>query len=170
MSSGSVTPLNAARNCRRAPLAFPAMSTGVALGIPAEWAEWINAYLQTLAAIGRPATTIGLRRSHLARLARTINTTPGAVTEGQLTAWFAGQTGWRSAETRRSYRNTIRKSRGDCRLQATGESGQHSRALGPSCMHTRSCEACSYYRTWRRLGHRVSHRVVSQVPSSGSGR
>lgn len=107
MSSGSVTSLNAARNCRRAPLAFPAMSTGVALGIPAEWAEWINAYLQTLAAIGRPATTIGLRRSHLARLARTINTTPGAVTEGQLTAWFAAQPGWKSAETRRSYRNTI---------------------------------------------------------------
>ena len=65
---------------------------------------------------------------------------------------------------------SIRKSRGDCRLQATGESGQHSRALGTSCMYTRSCEACSYYRTWRRLGHRVSHRVVSQVPSSGSGR
>ena len=83
------------------------MSTGVALGIPADWIEWINAYLQMLAASGRPATTIGLRRSHLARLARTINTPPAKVTKDQLTGWFAGQTGWRSAETRRSYRNTI---------------------------------------------------------------
>jgi integrase/recombinase XerC len=71
-----------------------------------EWGEAITAYRGYLTAIGRPRTTIELRRHQLAHLGRSINLPPGRITEADLIDWFSRQD-W-SAETRRSYRSGIR--------------------------------------------------------------
>lgn len=70
------------------------------------WDEAISAYRAYLAAIGRPKTTIELRRHQLAHLGRSINLPPARITEADLIDWFSRQD-W-SAETRRSYRSGIR--------------------------------------------------------------
>lgn len=81
------------------------MNTGKAKPIPADWAPLITMYLTTLAAAGYPKTTIGTRRSHLARMARALLCRPCEVTEPTLVDWFGNQQHW-ATETRRSHRTT----------------------------------------------------------------
>jgi integrase len=73
--------------------------------IPPGWAPLIGAYTRSLAAMGRPDTTIATRRSHMARLSRSlVIERPADVTAEVLRDWFAAQV-W-ARETRRSYRNS----------------------------------------------------------------
>lgn len=73
--------------------------------IPPGWAPSIGAYVRTLAAMGRPETTIATRRSHMARIARSMGADhPTDVTTEMLRDWFSAQN-W-ARETRRSYRNS----------------------------------------------------------------
>lgn len=88
-------------------LAFPVMSTGVHKSIPQGWQSAISAYLSRQAAAGRPKTTLGTRRSHLARLARAVDAGPFDLDPDALSEWFGQQDHWKR-ETRRGYRNTIR--------------------------------------------------------------
>lgn len=74
--------------------------------VPASWAEHIHTYLLTEISAGRPLTTVKLRRSHLAHMARGLRCSPQNVTTEKLNAWF-GQQVWKR-ETRRSYRSTVR--------------------------------------------------------------
>lgn len=62
-------------------------------------------YSASLAAAGRPATTIKTRAAHLERLAREIGVAPVDVDGPLLLSWFAGQVHWKR-ETRRGYRNS----------------------------------------------------------------
>lgn len=71
-----------------------------------EWSSLIGAYLVYLSAIGRPQTTIKLRRDQLRHLARSTNIAPTAITHDDLVSWFGIQQ-WK-LETRRSYRSGIR--------------------------------------------------------------
>lgn len=74
--------------------------------IPESWRPLITDYTRSLAAIGRPDTTITTRRSHIARLSRALSMDPADVTDADLLCWFAAQSQW-ARETRRSYRNSI---------------------------------------------------------------
>ena len=58
---------------------------------------------------------------------------------------------------------TIKSSRGDCRLQATGESGARLE-LDVLGAYTDRHGAHSYYGTGWGVGHRLPRRVVPQVP------
>jgi integrase/recombinase XerC len=71
-----------------------------------QWPHFIGEYLRYLVAIGRPQTTVRLRRDQLRHLARSINLQPGDITHDDLIAWFGIQQ-WKS-ETRRSYRSALR--------------------------------------------------------------
>lgn len=71
------------------------------------WDIVITEYLSFLIAIGRPKTTVVLRRDQLLYLARTINLPFGAVTHKHLIDWFSIHQEWKP-ETRRSYRSGIR--------------------------------------------------------------
>ncbi len=86
------------------------MVTGYATGgtsvIPDGWEMLIGDYVAYLAAIGRPATTIGLRRGQLEHLARSVSVVPALVTLEILTGWFSAQQ-WKP-ETRRSMRAAAR--------------------------------------------------------------
>lgn len=86
------------------------MVTGYATGgtsvIPDGWEMLIGDYVAYLAAIGRPATTIGLRRGQLEHLARSVAVAPTLVTLEILTGWFSAQQ-WKP-ETRRSMRAAAR--------------------------------------------------------------
>lgn len=86
------------------------MVTGHATGgtpvIPDGWEMLIGDYVAYLAAIGRPATTIGLRRGQLEHLARSVAVAPTLVTLEILTGWFSAQQ-WKP-ETRRSMRAAAR--------------------------------------------------------------
>ena len=73
--------------------------------LPPAWEPLIIEYLQSLAAAGRPSTTLGTRRSHLARMAREMQGSLSTVTVKRMKAWFASQTHW-ERETRRGYRNS----------------------------------------------------------------
>lgn len=70
------------------------------------WRELIELYVIFLAAIGRPDTTIRLRRDQLRHLARSLNIAPRSITYDDLEMWFGLQQ-WQP-ETRRSYRSGIR--------------------------------------------------------------
>jgi Phage integrase family len=72
-----------------------------------QWQQIIDGYLLTLAAAGKPSTTIGRRRIQLAKMARELGGTPVELTADGLVSWFGNQDGWAN-ETRRSYRATIR--------------------------------------------------------------
>lgn len=82
-------------------------NTGKPKDIPTQWAPLIAGYLGFLAAGDRPKTTINTRRSHLARMARSLHCGPDEVTETALIDWFGAQAHW-ATETRRSYRTTLR--------------------------------------------------------------
>lgn len=74
--------------------------------LPRGWEYLIGAYLIYMAAIGRPQTTIDLRKYQLQHLARSLNVEPTAITYDDLIGWFGIQE-WKP-ETRRSYRSGIR--------------------------------------------------------------
>ena len=76
------------------------------LPVPHLWAAHIESYLLLLASIGRPETTITLRRNQLWHMARSVSHPPDAVTKEHITTWF-GQQRW-ARETRRSYRSAVR--------------------------------------------------------------
>lgn len=82
-------------------------NTGKPKDIPIQWAPLIDGYLGFLAAGDMPRTTINTRRSHLARMARSLRCSPDEVTETALVDWFGTQRHW-ATETRRSYRTTLR--------------------------------------------------------------
>lgn len=75
-----------------------------------EWHEVIDDFLTELAAAGQPATTRGLRRYHLRRLAedmQRLGRDVDTVTRADLVAWLT-QHEW-ARETMRSHRATVRK-------------------------------------------------------------
>ena len=74
--------------------------------MPDGWEMLIADFVAYLAAIGRPATTIALRRAQLEQLARAVGVAPALVTLEVLTGWFAAQP-WKP-ETRRSMRAAAR--------------------------------------------------------------
>ncbi|MBJ7383002.1 MAG: tyrosine-type recombinase/integrase [Mycolicibacterium sp.] len=76
------------------------------MAISETWGNPIAQYMRYLTAIGRPATTVRLRRDQLRHLARSLNIAPGEVTYDDIVDWFAIQV-WKP-ETRRSYRSGIR--------------------------------------------------------------
>jgi integrase/recombinase XerC len=75
--------------------------------LPAAWSKIGDDYMLTLAAAGRPQTTMELRRIQLARMARELDAPPDRVTAETLIAWFGGHTEW-AIETRRSERTAVR--------------------------------------------------------------
>lgn len=70
------------------------------------WDVLIDEYERSLIAIGRPKTTIELRRNQLRYCAKSLNMRPDRITEAALIDWFARHD-WKP-ETRRSYRAGIR--------------------------------------------------------------
>jgi hypothetical protein len=75
--------------------------------VPPAWAQIIDDYMLSLAAAGRPPTSLTLRRCQLVRMARDLGGGPTDVTADVLVAWFGAQTGWKT-ETRRNYRAAVR--------------------------------------------------------------
>jgi integrase len=69
------------------------------------WHQLIDGWDTYQNAIGRPKTTRDLRRYQIAYLAKSLNITPGRVTEADLIQWFALHD-W-APETRRSYRSAV---------------------------------------------------------------
>ncbi|UOE45287.1 tyrosine-type recombinase/integrase [Agromyces larvae] len=75
--------------------------------IPETWAAHLHAFVVFQQAIGKPSTTIALRRYQLAHLARDhASIDPFAMTLDDLAVWMHGRT-WAN-ETRRSVRSTLR--------------------------------------------------------------
>jgi integrase len=70
------------------------------------WDTLIGEYTSYLRAIGRPATTVDLRRNQLRYLAKSLHMQPDKITEADLVGWF-GLHDWKP-ETRRSYRAALR--------------------------------------------------------------
>jgi integrase len=70
------------------------------------WTPLINNYCNYLMALGRPDTSIGLRRAQLTHFAARIDKTPAALTYPDILGYFAHQD-W-MPETRRSYRSGLR--------------------------------------------------------------
>lgn len=77
------------------------------IAVSPEWAYHIERYLESQLAIGRPPTTIVLRREQLNHMARCLPGDPTTVVESDITAWFASKK-W-AKETRRSYRTAVRQ-------------------------------------------------------------
>jgi len=71
-----------------------------------DWDGIIADYVSYMTAIGRPKTTIDLRRYQLAYLAKSLNLPPQKITYDDLIGWF-GIHDWKP-ETRRSYRSGVR--------------------------------------------------------------
>ena len=70
------------------------------------WEPAIDGWVAALTAAGRPATTVGLRRYHLRRLATEQPNGPARITGEHLVEWAASHE-W-ARETRRSYRSSLR--------------------------------------------------------------
>ena len=70
------------------------------------WNPLIEAWVAWMTAIGRPVTTRDLRRHQIGYLAKSLNLTPGRITEADLIDWMARHD-WKP-ETRKSYRAAIR--------------------------------------------------------------
>lgn len=77
------------------------------MGISLGWQDAIANHGLHMMAMGIRRTTIDLRRYQLARLGRMLAVDPWLVTPAALVAWAASVAHW-SANTRRSYRTTIR--------------------------------------------------------------
>lgn len=71
------------------------------------WGAFAADYVGYLIAIGRPRTTVDLRRYQLAYLAKSLNLSPIRITNEDLIRWFAIHEEWKP-ETRRSYRSAVR--------------------------------------------------------------
>lgn len=80
---------------------------GIAKPLTDEWSALLSRYAIDERAAGSPWTTIGTRRSHVARMARCLDVSPSEVTGRLLTDWFGMQEQWQN-ETRRGYRNSMR--------------------------------------------------------------
>lgn len=74
--------------------------------VPPQWLALIALYAESLRAIGRPPTTIGLRKAQLSQMARALGCPPSEVTEDHILWWFGSKV-WEK-ETRRSYRSAVR--------------------------------------------------------------
>lgn len=75
--------------------------------VPELWAADIESWLMWLRAAGRPGSTVNLRRSQMARLARNFPATgPWALGAEELVMWLGGH-GW-DADTIRSHRAALR--------------------------------------------------------------
>ncbi|WP_079614575.1 tyrosine-type recombinase/integrase [Mycobacteroides abscessus] len=70
---------------------------------PPDWQPLVDRFLTHLQGIGRPRTTVSTRRAQLHRIARGLGMPPAAVTQDDVTDWFAEQS-W-SPETRRAHRS-----------------------------------------------------------------
>lgn len=77
-----------------------------AKAVPSDWAGPLSLWCTWLAAAGRSRETVGLRRAHVAQLARGVGGSPSALTADELLAWLAGRE-WRR-ETRRAVRSSLR--------------------------------------------------------------
>lgn len=75
--------------------------------VPSGWAGPLSLWCVELAAGGRSVQTVGLRRAHVAQLARGVAAeSPEMLTAGELLAWLAGRS-W-ERETRRAWRASLR--------------------------------------------------------------
>lgn len=74
--------------------------------VPGGWVGPLDGWCSRLAVAGRSRQTVGLRRAHVAQLARALGGTPATVDEDELLAWLAARQ-W-SRETRRSWRASLR--------------------------------------------------------------
>ncbi len=83
-----------------------AMSDPRSKAVPSSWAGPLALWSNRLAAAGRSAQTIGLRRAHIAQLSRGVEAGPHDLTVDELLAWLADRD-W-SRETRRAWRATLR--------------------------------------------------------------
>lgn len=73
------------------------------------WHKLILGWVTWMAASGRPATTLGLRRYQLMRFAEDHQyRSPWSIDVDEMAAWIASHAGW-STETRRSYRAALRR-------------------------------------------------------------
>lgn len=70
------------------------------------WKSDISQYLSMLVSIGRPPTTVKLRRDQLTYVSRELGAVPALITREIIEKWFGEQT-WQ-LETRRSYRSAVR--------------------------------------------------------------
>ena len=73
------------------------------------WEQWdrlLNDYVRYLKAIGRPPTTINLRKHQIKHLAKSLNLAPDRITGDDLINWL-GIHEWK-VETRRSYNAALR--------------------------------------------------------------
>lgn len=78
------------------------------MGMPPPWSVAISGYLGGMLALGTAPSSLDLRSYQLGRLARMLDDVdPWAVTPAALVAWAASVGHW-AANTRRSYRTTIR--------------------------------------------------------------
>lgn len=77
-----------------------------AKAVPPGWVGPLRVWCQELRAGDRTEQTIGLRRAHIAQLARSVGGSPAELGREELLEWLAGQT-W-ARETRRAWRATLR--------------------------------------------------------------
>lgn len=78
------------------------------MGMPLPWSVAISGYLWDMLALGTAPSSLDLRRYQLGRVARMVGARdPWAVTSADLVSWAGSVTHW-AANTRRSYRTTIR--------------------------------------------------------------
>lgn len=73
--------------------------------IPADWAVAIDSFTDMLRAGGAPASTIGTRRAHLARVGRCLGGSPWDLDADRLVRW-CGRQDW-AVETRRGVRASL---------------------------------------------------------------
>ncbi len=74
--------------------------------VPAGWREPLDAWAARLGAGGASRQTVGLRRAHVAQLARAVGGSPATLEEDTLLTWL-GERDW-APETRRAWRSTLR--------------------------------------------------------------
>ena len=70
------------------------------------WQPLIAAYVTYLAAIGQPATTVGLREWQVGFLAKAVQVAPDQVTSQVLVDFYSAHRDWK-ADTRRSFRDGV---------------------------------------------------------------
>lgn len=74
--------------------------------MPAGWVGAIAGWCEGMAAAGRSRQTVGLRRAHIAQLARAVGGSPASVEAAEVVGWLARQS-W-ARETRRAWRGSLR--------------------------------------------------------------
>ena len=74
--------------------------------VPGDWEPLLGEWVAAMRAAGLSRETVGLRRAHVAQMARALGTAPGEVTATELLAWLGGMD-W-ARETRRAVRSSLR--------------------------------------------------------------